>query len=146
MVLRFSSNAGPNLSIGSFFGANKLEFVLAWTSRSQRLNLATNELGTFEGRPDATLAAEFSAAAPSAIVQDTPPPDAPPSWIAWTGIDPAHHLNLLTTTEFPQWTGAKTVLTDTALGGPQIASRNGKTFIAWTGTDAAHHLNVAAFA
>ncbi len=38
----------------------------------------------------------------------------------------------------------KTVLGDTALGGPQIAFNAG-FFIVWTGTDPLHHLNIAYF-
>jgi hypothetical protein len=145
---QFSSNAGPNLELGGFAFSDITESVLAWTSRAQRLNLATSGQGGFTARPDPTLQAEFSAAAPSTIVLDNPPTTgAASSWLAWTGTDPAHHLNLRMTTNFPRWGGgAKTVLVDTAQGGPQIAHTDSMPLIAWTGTDPLHHLNVAQFA
>jgi len=71
----------------------------------------------------------------------------PGDWIGWTGTDPAHHLNLQSTTTFPTFTdpaGTKTVLDDTALGGHAVAF-NVDGQIAWTGTDSAHHLNIATF-
>jgi hypothetical protein len=147
---QFNSDAGPNLSIGGIEGELS---VLTWTSHTQSLNIATADLlGPFSARPDASIQAESSAAAPSAIVPGvSPPPGAPLSWLGWTGTNSAHNLNLRTTESFPTWpnpASTKTVLGDTALGGPQISVLSGlrnTEIIAWTGTDARHHLNVAEF-
>jgi hypothetical protein len=71
----------------------------------------------------------------------------PADWIGWTGTDAAHHLNLQSTTSFPTFTNpasTKTILGDTAFGGPSLAF-NFDGQITWTGTDAAHHLNIATF-
>ncbi len=68
-------------------------------------------------------------------------------WIGWTGTDTAHHLNLQWTTTFPQFTNpatTKTVLGETALGGPALGYNAGEQ-IAWTGTDSVHHVNVAKY-
>ena len=70
----------------------------------------------------------------------------PEFWIAWTGTDTGHHLNVKSTTPgaFPAITGGKTVLPETAIGHPGLGFNNG-LFITWTGTDSVQHLNVAEF-
>src|SRR5579859_3636311 len=71
----------------------------------------------------------------------------PQTYLAWTGTDTSHSLNLLYTTSYPSWpaSGTKSILDDMAYGAPQMAYIGGPQalMLAWAGTDAAHHLNVA---
>lgn len=67
------------------------------------------------------------------------------SVIAWTGTDPAHRLNVMTsTTGLTDYTN-KITLPETSNFSPavsQIQDMAGNFItIAWTGTDAAHHVN-----
>lgn len=140
---QFSSNAGPHLA---WLGSSST-VVLNWTSRAQQLKVATSPDGvTFSPSQGAGLP-EASAFAPDTVNTNFFGEANPRDWIGWTGTDPAHHLNLQWTLTFPQFVNpaaTKTVLSDTALGGPALAFNFGAQ-IAWTGTDAAHHLNVAKF-
>jgi hypothetical protein len=58
-------------------------------------------------------------------------------YIAWTGTDPQHHLNIENL-----YTGAKSTLPDTSSAAPALTVYQGRLFITWTGTDPQHHLNV----
>ena len=139
---QFSSAAGPNMTVLSHVTSNPL--ILNWTMTTQHLNLAGSSDGVqFTSIFGSGGSPQLSAAAPDTL--STQIAGVPAAWIAWTGTDAGHHLNLQWTTQYPQWPDpamTKTVLSDSAIGGPQIASGAG-LLIAWTGTDAAHHLNVA---
>jgi hypothetical protein len=142
VLSQFSSNAGPSLNL---VGAN--EFVLGWSVRgTQRLNFATSTDAVHFTSALGGGLPQTSATAPQVGASDT----SSNGCITWTGTDPAHHLNVQCTTQFPQFPDpahTKTVLPETALGAPG----GGEGFselgfggeIAWTGTDPAHHLNVA---
>ncbi|HEX3273001.1 MAG TPA: hypothetical protein VHR15_20315 [Ktedonobacterales bacterium] len=131
-----SSIAAPHMARGS---ATVID--LAWTSRALQpmLAAATEPAGL---QPGAAIP-EQSAFAPAIFAIGPFIGAGNLQWLGWTGTDPAHHLNLESTaTQFP---GPKTILEETALGGPALSFNNGN-LIAWTGTDAAHHLNIAKFA
>lgn len=132
VLSQFSSNAGPHLVQ---IGPNSV--ALCWTSRSGQPKVAVAG-GDLRFRLAATLP-EATAFAPSMLFRTSG------DWIAWTGLDSAHRLNLEATTTFPSFPNPKTILGDTAFGGPALGI-NGGNQIAWTGTDPAHHLNVAKFA
>ena len=65
--------------------------------------------------------------------------------LAWTGTDPHHHLNLLTSRDGTTWTN-KRILSDTSFVRPAIERvtemSGGEVVLAWTGTDSRHTLNV----
>ncbi len=65
--------------------------------------------------------------------------------IAWTGTDPHHRINLLTSTDAMHW-GHKVTLWETTTYRPAVvqmsSSAGGAVAIAWTGTDPNHSLNV----
>jgi hypothetical protein len=126
--------------------------VLNWTTRALQLKLATSTDGVHFAPDSGVGLPETSAFAPQTVnitfFPDNGRPPGPADWIGWTGTDPAHHLNLQSTTTFPTFTnpaGTKTTLGETAFGGPALAF-NFEGQIAWTGTDPAHHLNIATFA
>ena len=65
--------------------------------------------------------------------------------LAWTGTDPTHHLNLLTSANGTTWTN-KRVLGETSFVRPAVERipemAGGEVVLAWVGTDANHTLNV----
>lgn len=71
----------------------------------------------------------------------------PTHWLAWTGTDAGHRLNVQYTESFPDWANvnSKTTLGETAFGPPALGyiGTERQMLVAWTGTDPAHHLNVA---
>ena len=141
VLSQFSSDAGPRLTR---YGTSHL--VLMWTTRALRLNLADSPDGVLfhdilgAGLPQTSAfapGADFFAPYVSATGKD---------WIGWTGTDSAHHLNLQWShaLDFPNPAATKTILGETALGGPALAYFAGEQ-VAWTGTDSAHHLNIARY-
>jgi hypothetical protein len=80
---------------------------------------------------------ETSIAAPAIITFRDPITKTYMPYIAWTGTDPQHHLNIENL-----FTGVKRTLPDTSSAAPALAVYHGRLFIAWTGTDPQHHLNV----
>ncbi len=62
-------------------------------------------------------------------------------YIAWTGTDGEHHLNVMSSADGKVFDN-KVTLGDTSIARPALAVYNGKLHIAWTGTDSGHHLNV----
>ncbi len=150
VLSQFSSNVGPQLAPGGWRpegGSNGV--ALCWTSRA----LQPMSAGPRNPELDfgsATTLPEASAFTPSmsilSIIQG------PPVWMSWTGTDAAHHLNLRLTVPFPSLVTQKTILGETALGGPALAlfgaaaaTTSPSEELAWTGTDPAHHLNIATF-
>lgn len=68
--------------------------------------------------------------------------------LAWTGTDPAHHLNLLTSSDGLHY-GNKHILPETSLWRPAVTfiesmrgGPYGTIVLAWTGTDPSHTLNI----
>jgi hypothetical protein len=141
VLTQFSASAGPNLSVVVHAGsANGV--VLSWASATGRLILAQSSDGVHFTSALGGGLAEASPSSPAFIHFQSE--GGPEFWIAWTGTDSAHQLNVkwTPTAAYPKWTGAKTILPELALGGPGLGFQEG-LFIAWTGTDGAHHLNVA---
>lgn len=64
--------------------------------------------------------------------------------LAWTGTDPAHHLNVAISANGLRNYGSKVILGETSLSGPSVAqmpaTSGNAVILAWTGTD--HRLNV----
>ena len=61
--------------------------------------------------------------------------------LAWTGGDPAQHVNFETSADGSNFAG-KVILNETSVDGPALAFGNGTWFIGWTGTDPQRHVNV----
>ncbi|HLZ21796.1 MAG TPA: hypothetical protein VKQ30_06720 [Ktedonobacterales bacterium] len=137
ILSQFSSDAWPNLTNrGSMI-------VLSWSTRTTHLNLADSSDGkTFTSSLGGGLLQLSNFGTDYMNFQTEGGPE---DWIAWTGTDTIHHLNVQWTTHYPQWPDAastKTVLPETALGGPMLGFGSGM-LIVWTGTDTLHHLNIA---
>lgn len=142
VILRqFSSVAAPSLTLDP--AANELFLNWSATSPQDQLSFSTSTDGATWSA--AQTLAETSATTPSGLAVATN--NMTPDWIAWTGTDPNHTLNVRVTSSFPQWplAGNKTILSDMALGGPVLGyvGNVGRVLLAWTGTDPAHHLNIA---
>lgn len=145
-MLGVASNAWPNLTVrgrDSVFNCNS-NVVLAFQNNGgipQVLQLAEScdgsHFSTLYGMHGLIQTSNFG---PSYLW--FPTEAGPEDWVAWTGTDPAQHLNVWWSSKYPQFNGTLTMLHETALGGPMLGFDQG-LLLAWTGTDAAHHLNVA---
>ncbi len=138
ILTQFSSNAGPTLT--TIVKAAVETAILGWSTRTSVLDLAQSADGVHFTSALVGGTSDTSGSAPDELSFQSE--GGPEDWITWTGTDNLHHLNVQWTSHYPRWTGAKTILPDLALGGPELAFNQG-LLIAWTGTDAAHHLNVA---
>lgn len=67
-------------------------------------------------------------------------------YLAWTGCDAQHHLNIEYSTDGTNW-GNKVTLTDTAMDGtgPALVPFNNDLYIAWAGTDSPSHMWIGYF-
>lgn len=140
-TLGFTGSSGPSLTAVTA-GNGSQTAVLSWATTSSHVNLAQSSDGVRFTSALGSGLADTSFSSPA--FTHFPSEGGPEYWIAWTGTDTAHHLNVrwTPTSAYPQWTGAKTILPELALGGPQLGFQEG-LLIAWTGTDSAHHLNIA---
>lgn len=92
-----------------------------------------------------TVLVETTKVSPALAQFTAPTTPLPPSlFVAWTGTNAAQNLNVLGSPSGGVWNdGDKTVLKETDLQGPALASGFGSPlYVAWTGTDSAHHLNI----
>lgn len=140
ILTRDSSDAGPHLRRGS---ATVID--LLWSTRGTRQLRIAAATHTDALQPGTAVGREISAAAPDAFVLGPFLGLGSQEWIGWTGTDPVHHLNLFPFAGNP--TPTKSILSDTAIGGPAVSFNTAlnENLLAWTGTDAAHHLNVEGF-
>lgn len=124
---------------------------LSWSDMTtHRIRFATSpDSKTWTLQPAFT---EYSGFGPSVMGLNERLDYMPPYWLGWTGMDSAHHLNVLYALDFSQWTtgGVKATLPETAVGGMVVgftlSPPDQQMLVAWTGTDSAHHLNVARIA
>ncbi|HEX8033678.1 MAG TPA: glycoside hydrolase family 3 N-terminal domain-containing protein, partial [Ktedonobacterales bacterium] len=139
----FHSVTGPSLTLDP--NGNRL--LLAWSllSPANRLQFAVSDSGASWVAPLSVPIAETSGATPALL--GVASGGLPNDFLAWTGMDPGHSLNVQYTQQFPQWTTAnsKSILSDTAFGAPALGHVGGNStmILVWAGTDAAHHLSAA---
>lgn len=143
VLSQFSSVSMPNLAVDPQHN----QLVLSWAATTPRNQpaFATSSDGT--GWSGAQMLDERSAAGPAGFAVAAT--GMPPYWMAWTGTDPGHSVNVRFTQSLSQWPlSYKTTLSETALGGPSLGYMGdvGRMLLSWTGTDAAHHLNIATLA
>ncbi|HLZ21426.1 MAG TPA: hypothetical protein VKQ30_04810 [Ktedonobacterales bacterium] len=140
----FHSFGPPQLGVAVPQGSLASAFdVLSWSDlATHRLAWALSPDGkTWTQKP---MFPEASAAGPG--MKGALPVHIPQYWTAWTGLDPAHHVNVLYAVNFDAWSTnfVKGTLPETAVGGSQVGFIFGDTIlVAWTGTDSLHHLNMA---
>ena len=92
-----------------------------------------------------TVLVETTKVSPALAQFTDPTTPLPPSlFVAWTGTNASQNLNVLGSPNGGVWNDSnKTVLPETDLQGPALASGNGAPlYVAWTGTDQNHHLNI----
>ncbi len=142
----------PSLSADRATSPNRL--ILSWgTYPNGQINTASSMDGATWSQ--ATPAGEWTLAAPAAMgiaLVDLPPGyDMPPNYLAWTGIDPGHSLNVQWSLDFPSWPNpalTKAKLPESALGAPAFGfiGGPGQVLLAWTAGDASHRLTLATIA
>ncbi len=139
ILSQFSSISEPVLALNP--QANQLVLSWAATTPAQQLTFATSSDGvSWNG---ALSLAQTSAVGPAGI--SVAAMGMPPYWVAWTGVDPGHSVNVQYTSSLAQWPqNTMTTLHETALGPPGLGfiGETGQMLLSWTGTDPAHHLNV----
>lgn len=142
----FSSSAGPGLVYqpDSAIGRGLL---LSWMVQGTRdIHMALSPNGTSWPVAGQFTLDEQSDMTPRmlAFVPDVGQGDIAHNYLAWTGIDPAHSLNLLYPAYPPQLKPTKVTFPETALGYPALGLvGSARIAIMWTGTDTLHHLNFA---
>lgn len=144
----FHSLGQPDIVGGPSTGlTSPTAFLLGWADMSsQRIAWATSPDGkTWTQQP---AFHETSGFAPSLMVLPEQP-EMPLNWLAWTGTDAGHHVNVLYALSLNEFTtnNVKATLAESAVGGTVVRwNYHGigkQMYIAWTGTDKAHHLNIA---
>ena len=134
-VLGGTSGAGPAMVQ---FGS---QLCAGWTDTSHRLNVACGDptIGNFQG----VTFNQSSAFAPALAVYENT------LWIAWTGTDSNHTLNIASVPLNGNTSLQAFVVgnNDASSQAPALAVAEVNSVqqlvIAWTGTDSSHHLNVA---
>lgn len=131
------------------FDPTGARLVMSWIDASQHVRFAYSTNGASWTQPTQSPLPESSGAAPalfSALATNVTS-SLSRYFLAWTGTDAAHSVNVKFTTSFPYWPRSydKATLPEQAFGAPALGSLgvSGSLLLAWTGTDAAHHLNVA---
>lgn len=143
ILRQFNSLSRPSLA----YDPNTKGLLLAWTfaNPAQRLGFATSTDGTHWTAPSSSPLAELSGSGPSMLAIGIN--NMPRYFLAWTGTDVHHSVNVQYTESFPRWPldNSKTTLNEWALGGPSL-SYGGvyrQIVVGWTGTDHLHHVNIA---
>jgi hypothetical protein len=146
-----ATGPGATASDGSSAGSgNAIGGVLAWadTGPYHRLHLLLSPDGLLYNRE--LLLPANAIARPSVVVAPVPTSSVGPSAtqaevviLAWTGIDPAHSLNLMYDA-----LGIQQVLTlpQGSAHAPALALFAGQLWLAWTGTEPSHPLHIRAVA
>jgi hypothetical protein len=120
---------------------NDQDFVLGWsgTDSPSHLNVIFSGDGINWGNK-VTLANETTPNALALAFDGFAPPNGR-TFIAWTGTDSAHSLNVMSTQDgtLHNWSNKHT-LKEQSNHGPALQMFNGRLFLAWTGTD--NRLNV----
>ncbi len=140
----FGSSAGPGLIYEPNSDTGK-GLLLAWQDRStNKIRAALSATGTDWSIAGRFTYTEWSQETPS-LFTFVPMADVAHSYLAWTGDDEAHSINLLYPAYLPKINATKATLDETALGGPTLGYiGDGRLALMWTGTDRLHHLNFAA--
>jgi hypothetical protein len=128
VTLPDTSATGPSLEYFDY------TFVLAWASGGgsgaappgYQLNLARLPVTPTSQR---MICDEWSTETPAMAVHNGR------LFVAWTGTDPSHRINISSTTNFDsvEFTSTKQVLDETAHSNPALASYRGRLFLAWAG-------------
>ena len=137
---QFHSIATPSLV--QYLQNGQLLLTWAATAPAGQLAFATSSDGASWSA--AQTLGETSGASPAGFAASTP--GMPNYWLAWSGTDGAHSLNVRFTQNFPQWPASdKATFSESALGGPVMGYIGdiGQTLLAWTGADVAHQIRIA---
>jgi hypothetical protein len=140
----FRSSAGPGL-VAQPDNAIGKGLLLSWMVQGTRdIHMALSPNGTNWPVAGQFALDEQSDMTPRMLALVPIQTDIAHTYLAWTGVDAAHSLNLLYPAYPPQITPTKLTLPETALGSPALGLvGSAQIAIMWTGTDPLHHLNFA---
>jgi hypothetical protein len=124
VALPETSHAAPAIIMFRPPSANTYIPYIAWTGTDQHLNIENLRTRVKRTLPDTSFAAPALGVFRGRL------------FIAWTGTDPEHHLNVESSTDGMTFSN-KTTLGQTTLAtdGPALTTYNGALTIGWTGTD-----------
>lgn len=134
----YGASAGPNLLVLDRGSTSTL--AVSWATKAGQLNQATSTDGVHFSSALGNGLPYSSPSSPSMMYFQSE--GGPEYWLSWTNNGSNARFNILWTSQFPQWSGNRTTLSEWALGGPQLGFDQG-LLVAWTGVDALHYLNVA---
>jgi hypothetical protein len=152
ILRQFSSNTSPSLVPNVVAPSTVSGLLLSWagTSPANRLRFAISTDSIHWTQPSSSPLAEWSGSSPSLLALGISA--FPHDFLAWTGTDANHSVNIRYTESFPAWPldNAKMTFHEQALGSPAIANASSisdetvrQIVLAWTGTDSLHHVNIA---
>jgi hypothetical protein len=118
------------------------QLVVAWNSvsRPSRMNVMSSTDG-FTWNPKFTISTEGTVGSPG-LTYD---PLTKTTFIAWSGDDPGHHLNILQckVPTLDVWTNKQTIWTDVSVYGLSLAFGAGLLFAAWADDTSTGSVHVA---
>lgn len=118
------------------------QLVVVWNgaSRPSRMNVMASNDG-FIWNQKFTISTEGTVGSPG-LAYD---PVAKTTFIAWSGDDPGHHLNIIQSNgpALNVWTNKQTIWTQVSIYGPSLAFGAGLLFVAWADDTSNGSLHVA---
>jgi beta-N-acetylhexosaminidase len=136
---QFGSASAPTLTSN----ASNNQLMLTWSAITPANLVSVASSNDGATWTSAMTFAESSAFPPSGYIAAS---GMPPYWVAWTGADLAHSINVRFASNPSSWPlSNNTALNESAFGGPALGyiGHIGQTLLAWTGIDSTHHLNIA---
>ncbi|OCL09541.1 hypothetical protein AOQ84DRAFT_353968 [Glonium stellatum] len=132
-----STNGRPVL-----INQNDNQLVVAWNNanRPSRINVMTSVDG-FTWNPKFIISTEGTVGSPGLAYDSA----TQTTYIAWSGDDPGHHLNILRSNgpALNVWTQKQTIWTQVSVYGPSLAFGAGLLFVAWADDTSNGNLHVA---
>lgn len=140
------AGTGPAITSADISGYSGAQIFVAWTAGNGQLNFAhyvgTGTLSCWYALP------EYSNHSPYMVaIADQADTDSM-IYLAWTGTDSAHHVNVMAISTkgcVSGISGRVTTLSDTAAAGPAITTDQTNLYLAFPGTDSAHHIYAGRF-
>jgi len=127
--------SGPSLAAATISGYPGNQIFAAWASSNGQLNIAhytgTGSLSCWTTLPEYSWHSPYLVGVGGTL------------YLAWTGTDSSHHINVMTvsTADCPTvMNGQLTMLSDTASAGPAITTDGTNLYIAWPGTGSGENL------
>jgi glucose/arabinose dehydrogenase len=138
---QYNSASGPGLTTD----ATGSQLLMTWTTLASpgKIMFARSSNGVNWARPG-TQPSQSSVAAPAMLALNPAPTDGRAYFLAWTGTDSHHSVNMVYSSSASRWSGV-VVFAESAVASPAIGypGPGGTMLLVWTGNDTGRHLNIA---